>query len=875
MAAASRDIDIRIFRSDQPDGACRVSISGADDRRADGVFRSPFLKAEVERALSWMDLATPWASAAAAEVRDFGRRLSEALFQGAVAGVYVASQDANTPPRVRLTVDDPVAARIPWELLVDSATGEALALRGRFVRGIATEGGARRLVVDPPLRVLVVDSAPRGLPRLDGQLEASDISRALAGVVAQGRVEVETLEHATLSGTLNALREAAAANPPRSFHVLHWIGHGYVDPVTGANQLLFEDDEGGVDRVDGARLASVLVGSEIRLVLLNACHSAAPATEGLVATPAAETTRGIAEVLLTMGIPAVVGMRVAVLDDTARRFAREFYAALADGRGVDEAVLDARILVTGRASGVSAEVGVPVAYLRSGSGQLLSGVVPLAWWQAPLVRFRRLTPLARVAVFVALVVATLAVERSVDAVLGFFERPAQMTADLNVVVTEFDGLDASGRPVASEAARGLAEDLARVLDVDLRNELERQQQRRRTVAVRPPADAGRLSGTTPAERAAAAATLAGEVGAHVVVYGSLDATRTELQPEIYVSEGLLADAEELLGSMRLGPPIRATAAIDEEIGEQAEMREQLVTRARALAALVLGMSELRGARYDAADEYLETAATRWGDAPGKEVVYLFRGGAAAVSHRLDDAERWFNEALALNPSYGRARMGLAEVAFQRAKGSCEWEDPSVDAEGLMHALDEYRAAGTATDDGGAVSAVARARLGMARIYACMGQAGIGGDSWAAAEREATAVISAYEAGDELLRELAAEAHAVRAITRLPFEGDPEREAALQRAEQDLRAAIDLARYVGRRAAYRAELARVLALQGRNEDARNEYDNAINEEPDADDRDRYRQLRDALPAEGTGHRRLAIRSASTLSSPQSPAVGGLV
>ncbi|CAN5850529.1 hypothetical protein BH24CHL6_BH24CHL6_12190 [soil metagenome] len=873
MPAASRDIEIRIFRGDQPDGACRVSISGADDRRADGVFRSPFLKAEVDRALSWMDLATPWASAAAAEVRDFGRRLFEALFQGAVAGVYVASQDANTPPRVRLTVDDPFAARIPWELLVDSATGEALALRGRFVRGIATEGGARRLVVAPPLRVLVVDSAPRGLPRLDAQLEASDISRALAGVAAQGRVEVETLEHATLSGTLNALREAAAANPPRSFHVLHWIGHGYVDAVTGANQLLFEDDEGGVDRVDGARLASVLVGSEIRLVLLNACHSAAPATEGLVATPAAETTRGIAEVLLTAGIPAVVGMRVAVLDDTARRFAREFYAARADGRGVDEAVLDARILVTGRASGVSAEVGVPVAYLRSGSGQLLSGVVPLAWWQAPLVRFRRLTPLARVALFVALVVATLAVERSVDAVLGFFERPAQMTANLNVVVTEFDGRDASGRPVVSAPARGLAEDLARVLDVDLRNELE--QQRRRTVAVRPPADAGRLSGATSAERAAAAATLAADVGAHVVVYGSLDVTRTELQPEMYVSEGLLADAEELLGSMRIGPPIRATAAIDEELGEQAEMRDQLVTRARALAALIVGLSELRSARYDPADEYLETAASRWGDAPGKEVVYLFRGGAAAVSHRLDDAERWFNEALALNPSYGRARMGLAEVAFQRAKGSCEWKDPSVDAEGLMHALDEYRAAGTATDDGEAVSAVARARLGMARIYTCMGQAGIGGDSWAAAEREATAVISAYEAGDELLRELAAEAHAVRAITRLPFEGDPEREAALQRAEQDLRDAVRLAKYVGRRAAYRAELARVLGLQGRNEEARNEYDRAINEEPDGDDRDRYEQLRDTLPAEGTGHRRLAIRSASTLSSPHSPAVGGLV
>ena len=74
MAAASRDIDLRIFRADQPDGACRVSINGADDRRADGVFKSPFSKAEIDQALRWMDLATPWGSPEASEI---ARRLSE------------------------------------------------------------------------------------------------------------------------------------------------------------------------------------------------------------------------------------------------------------------------------------------------------------------------------------------------------------------------------------------------------------------------------------------------------------------------------------------------------------------------------------------------------------------------------------------------------------------------------------------------------------------------------------------------------------------------------------------------------------------------------------------------------------------------------
>jgi tetratricopeptide (TPR) repeat protein len=242
---------------------------------------------------------------------------------------------------------------------------------------------------------------------------------------------------------------------------------------------------------------------------------------------------------------------------------------------------------------------------------------------------------------------------------------------------------------------------------------------------------------------------------------------------------------------------------------------------------------------------------------------------------LDDAERWFREALALNPSYGRARMGLAEVAFQRAKGSCERDDPSVDAAGLSHALEEYRAAGTATDDpGGAVAALARARVGMARIYACMGQAGIGGDSWTAAEAEAAAVISAYEAGDQLLSELAAEAHAVRALTRLPFEGDPDRATALQRAEEDLKAAVSLAKYVGRRAAYRAELARVLSMQeGKTNEAREQYEQAIFEEPDADDRARYERARDALNSEGTSRVLFTGYPRPALMSTELPAVGG--
>ncbi|CAN5539608.1 hypothetical protein BH23CHL6_BH23CHL6_05940 [soil metagenome] len=832
------DIDIRLSRSEDPDGSCRVSITGPDDRRADGLFRSPFSPTEIDDALAWMDLGTANDAPAKAQVREFGERLFRSLFQGAVAGVFVASRNADSPPRVRMTVDDPVAARIPWELLVDPSHGEALAFRSRFVRGISTEGGARRLIVDPPLRVLVVDSAPRGLPRLESQLEARGIADALRSVVAQGRVELVTLEHATLSRMLDALREGSTDRPPRPFHVLHWIGHGDIDSSGGANVLLFEDDNGNPDPVDGARLANVVVGSELRLVLINACHSAAP-TSSSVATPAAETTRAIAEVLLTAGIPAVVGMRVAVLDETARRFAREFYAALADGRGVDDAVLDARVLVAGRGSDASAEIGVPVAYLRSGSGRLLSTVSPLTWWQAPLVRFRRLSPLARAAVFVAIVIATLAVERSFDAVVRAIEGPPRMTASLNVVVTDFDGRDSSGRPIQSNAASDLSEDLAKALDEDLSAVAQ-------SVDVRFPDVAGRLGGATAEERALAASQLAERINADIVLYGSLDATKTTLQPEFFVREARLADAEELTGAFRLGSPIEQPLPIDTNGAARTMMSSALVSRGRALAEVIAGLDYFRLSDYVEAERRFDIAlsAEGWPDGDGKEVLYVFRGTTAGARGELDEAEAWFLRALDLNGSFARARLGLAEVAFQRAKGLCEVGE--VNGDGLHTASELYREAIPLTDDPASASNSAKARLGAARVYLCISQAGLA-DRWQEAADEAAAVIAAYDAGDASLQQLTAEAHAVRAIAALPTAGAPDAAARFADAEREYRLAINLGTQPDRRAAYHAALAYVLQRLGRIDEARREYDEAIRLAPE-EDRPVYEDQRRQLGAD---------------------------
>ncbi len=839
VRSEDRDIDIRIRRSDRPDGSYPVWIEGPDDRRAEGRFASPFSAEEVDRALGWMDEGT----GAPTDARAFGERLFGALFQGPIGAIYAASQDDAHPARVRLTVDDPVLARIPWELLFDPVTDGALALRGPFVRGIDTEGGAKALAVEPPLRVLIADSSPSDQPALESQLEAQGVEAELALLTGDGRIEVATLPHATVSTLRNALREATGADPPRPFHALHWIGHGDVDPVTGTNVLMFEDREGASDPIDGTELANVLHGSDIRLVLLNACHSAAP-SPSTTPTPAgaqsAETTRGIAEVLLKSGIPAVVGMRVSVLDGTARRFASEFYAALADQSAIDDAVLDARTVVLGRSSSDAAEIGVPVIYLRAGDGVLLQRPARPSLWRGLVARFRRLPLPTKGAVVALAVVVVLVGAQSVRSIYGAINQPSRMTGDFNVVVTEFDGRDASGQPVRSDVASELSMSLSRTLEQELAS-IESA-----VVTVRGPAEAGRLEGGASAEeRVLAARGLAEQIDADVVIYGWLDATRTTLQPEFYLRERALADAQELLGSFRLGSAISGAVPLDNEPAAAISVRQRLSSRARAISELVLGLSFFRLQQYADAERHFDGAigAQGWPDGDGKEILYLFRGSTAGALGKLPEAADWYDRALELNPQFARARLGLAEVRFQEAKGTCEPGD--VDADGLREARDAFRATLSATDQPASANVSAKAHLSIARVDLCISQAEVE-DRWDEASAEAGIVVAAYEAGDDSLGQLAAEAHGVRAFSELPLVGDPDAEAKFRTAEAEYRQAIALGSRQDRLAAYHAGLAYVLGRLGQVDDARHEYDEAIRLAPEAA-RPGYQRARDELGA----------------------------
>ncbi|KAI4133378.1 MAG: hypothetical protein LQ341_006172, partial [Variospora aurantia] len=137
------------------------------------------------------------------------------------------------------------------------------------------------------------------------------------------RVIEETLQRSTLSETYQLhdvkscrLRDVTAALRKWKPSILHFSGHASKDG------LVFENEIGGFDVVETAKLASIMAqGAKhgLRTVVLNACSTA-------------EQSDCIAN---TVG--CVIAMKDAVDDASSIDFMRAFYNSLAEGQGVDDA----------------------------------------------------------------------------------------------------------------------------------------------------------------------------------------------------------------------------------------------------------------------------------------------------------------------------------------------------------------------------------------------------------------------------------------------------------------------------------------------------------------------------------------------------------
>ncbi len=301
----------------------------------------------------------------AAALASLGGQLFDHLFRGSVRRRFDASFGRLGPGdglriKIQLDLQTPTLAQLhslPWELLFEGESSHSLGLDPRFsiVRYLPQERMLDPQEVPRPLRILLAGAEPRTARLLSLDREVERVSRA---VERPGLIEVTSLPHATLSSLHQALMGE------EEVHVLHFLGHGDFDPVSGEGVLLFEDGRRGASKVRGRVLADLLRGrTGLRLVFLNACRTARSA--------ASSPFGGVATALVQAGVPAVLAMQFPITDRAAIQFSEAVYRRLATGDPIDAAVTEGRNAMLAQTPDRLAW-GTPVLFSQVADGQLFA-----------------------------------------------------------------------------------------------------------------------------------------------------------------------------------------------------------------------------------------------------------------------------------------------------------------------------------------------------------------------------------------------------------------------------------------------------------------------------------------------------------------------
>jgi hypothetical protein len=364
---AYQDFDLAIHGRD---GGFRAGILDSPRGRAEGGFASPFSSSELEDLIlgvsrprgPYRDVRFTRGPVEAGSLKTFGDRLFSAVFEGEVGRLLSDSLNeafgGGGGLRIRLRLDGaPEAVNWPWEYLYDRARRQfpARSVFTPVVRYAPREDlpAPQPVPIAPPVRILVMVSAPADRVELDAGAEWERLKGAVAPLEEAGRVAVDRLDRATLRDLQRKLGEA-------EYHAFHFIGHGGYDPVGRRGVLVLEDDAERAREVSAEDLAAILHDSpSLRLAVLNACEGARTST--------ADPFAGTAQTLLHQGLPAVVAMQFPISDLAAVAFASGFYEAVAGGFPMDAAVAEGRKAIL--AEGNQVEWGTPVLYLRVPDGR--------------------------------------------------------------------------------------------------------------------------------------------------------------------------------------------------------------------------------------------------------------------------------------------------------------------------------------------------------------------------------------------------------------------------------------------------------------------------------------------------------------------------
>ncbi len=265
-----------------------------------------------------------WAGVAAGASRRFSVCVDDSLLLGSSEAENATAREAAT-----------ALLALPWELLHN---GDGFLFQGgrptRVRRRLPNKRTRPVPVLAPPIRVLLISARPEddACGYLDHRASALPL---VAATEELGEVLQLSLLHPATYPALEAeLARAQQAGEP--YHVVHFDGHGVYDRSVGLGGLCFEDPSDS-HKLTGRRyqtvytnqLGPLLNNYRIPLVLLEACQIA----------QAEAGSESVASELLQRSVASVVAMSHSVLVETARRFVAAFYAELARGQRVGQAML--------------------------------------------------------------------------------------------------------------------------------------------------------------------------------------------------------------------------------------------------------------------------------------------------------------------------------------------------------------------------------------------------------------------------------------------------------------------------------------------------------------------------------------------------------
>jgi tetratricopeptide (TPR) repeat protein len=396
------------------------------------------------------------------------------------------------------------------------------------------------------------------------------------------------------------------------------------------------------------------------------------------------------------------------------------------------------------------------------------------------------------------------------------KKAAQFSKQFNVAVAEFVVEDENGNPLHTKDGYNLAVSTTDQLKTGL-NELQLDKSAP-SYEIWGPEQTGVIKNDQDAE------SFARSTRATVVIYGTIKKTGSIsfFTPQFYVNHSAFKEADEITGEHELGSNVEVNLNAEMSLTENPGLQ----ARVEGMSMLTIGLVYYSVDKFENALAYFQKADNSGWVGSGKETVYLLIGNVYVRQasktkdfSALPSAEQKYKAALDLNPNYGRAMIGDANVLYLRAHTQDNCDPTGLDAASAL--LDQ---ASTLKDQPASANIETKVHFYRGQIALIRDDCHLPGGDWRAiADQEFTWLIQRYESNPQSEVSQSIQYLASHSYARLSYLAYQRNDANAAIAFLQKAIPISSPDWKG---AYTANLGDIYAAIGQKDKAREAYQQAI-------------------------------------------------